>query len=96
MKFLLLIILFFAALFIFIPSIIVGIIRFLLTTLGGGSTSTYRSRHRDGDVHNGNDSGFSTSQQRNDARDGGRKKVFDDNEGEYVNFEEIKKPSEDK
>ena len=90
MKFIILIILFFAVIFIFVPSIILGIIRFIITMLGGGTTSTtYRN------TTNRNNTEDYTRFKHNEtsAPDGVKKKVFDKNEGEYVSFEEIKKPT---
>jgi hypothetical protein len=92
MKFLIIILLFIFALFIIVPSIIAGILRFLLSMLGGGSSRRYgagssQQRHR-------TDEGYTTSFNRTETTDGSRKKVFDKNEGEYVSFEEIDKPSD--
>jgi hypothetical protein len=88
MKFIILIILFFAVIFIFVPSIIVGIIRFIITLLSGGTASnSYRNDRNNSEEY--------TRFKRNETStpEGGKKKVFDKNEGEYVSFEEIKKPS---
>ena len=93
MKFLILIILFFVALFVFIPTVLFGIIRFFLSMFGGGMASNSRGRHRSSS--NVGDDGASSSYRRvNPSEPSGRKKVFDKNEGEYVNFEEIDKPSD--
>ena len=89
MKFIILILLFFAVIFIFVPSIIIGIIRFIITLLDGGTTSnSYRNGRNNSEEY--------TRFKRNEtsAPEGGKKKVFDKNEGEYVSFEEIKKPSD--
>lgn len=90
MKFIILIILFFVVLLILVPSIILGIVRFIITMLGGGTTSTsYRN------TSNKSNAEDYTRFKRNETNtsDGNRKKVFDKNEGEYVSFEEIKKPT---
>ena len=98
-KFLFIIILFFVALFVIVPSVIFGIIRFLLNMLGG--TSSGRGGYRQGG-HGGTATGGGAATE-NDAFEykeeskprAKRKKVFDDDEGEYVSFEEIKS-SDDK
>lgn len=93
MKFLILIILFFVALFVFIPTILFGIIRFFLSMFGGGMASNNRGRyHSNSNV--GGDDASSSYRRVNPSDPSGRKKVFDENEGEYVNFEEIDKPSD--
>ena len=93
MKFIIFILLFFVVLFFLVPSILMGIIRFLLTKAGGGRTYT---SHNNGS--NRNNTGEYTQFKRSEtgARDGAKKKVFDKNEGEYVSFEEIKKPTNEK
>ncbi len=98
-KFLFIIILFFVALFVIVPSVIFGIIRFLLNMLGG--TSSGRGGYRQGG-YGGTATGRGAATE-NDAFEykeeskprAKRKKVFDDDEGEYVSFEEIKS-SDDK
>lgn len=99
MKFLIFIILVFFAIFVFLPSLVLGMVRFILTLLGG------RSRYRntsDAGMYGRNEnveSGNSSYRRNTDANFGdgkSRKKVFDDNEGEYVSFEEIDKSAEDK
>lgn len=97
MKFLILIILFFVALFVIVPSVIFGIIRFLITMLGG-SSSSHRGGQRQGGYSghaSASDNGYTFEQSDEPLRRAKRKKVFDENEGEYVSFEEIK-PSDDK
>ncbi len=90
MKFIIFILLFFAVLFILVPSIIVGILRFLITKAGGSKTYTSHNN-----TSSRNNSGEYANFKRNEtnAYDGSKKKVFDKNEGEYVSFEEIKKPT---
>ena len=91
MKFIIFILLFFVVLFFLVPSILAGIIRFLLTKAGGNRT-TYTSHYNSS---NRNNTGEYTQFKRSETgtRDGAKKKVFDKNEGEYVSFEEIKKPT---
>ena len=93
MKFLILIILFFVALFVFIPTVLFGIIRFFLSMFGGGMAVNNRAR-RDNRSNVGDDDSSSSYRRVNPSEPTGRKKVFDKNEGEYVNFEEIDKPSD--
>lgn len=85
MKFIIFILLFFAIIFFLVPSIIAGIIRFIITMLGGGSTSYRNTTDRDS---NDNYTRFNSNETTSDSA---KKKVFDKNEGEYVSFEEIKK-----
>ena len=90
MKFIIFILLIFAVIFFLVPSIIAGIIRFIITMLGGGSTSSsYKNT-----TNRNADEGY-TRFKRNESTtsDSTKKKVFDKNEGEYVSFEEIKKDS---
>lgn len=101
MKFLILIILFIVALFVIVPSVIIGIIRFLLNMLGGTSS---RGSYRQGGYSNGgygsgttSGNGSYTFEHTEESRTRTRKKkVFDENEGEYVSFEEIKSSDNDK
>ncbi len=97
MKFLILIILFFVALFVIVPSVIFGIIRFLLTMLGGTSSSRRGGYKNDGygNRNSGAETTYTFEQKEEPQSRTKRKKVFDENEGEYVSFEEIK-PSDDK
>ena len=92
MKILILIILFFVALFVFIPTILFGIIRFFLTMFGGGMASNNRTQRNSRTNIDGE--GSSSYHHTNPSDSTGRKKVFDKNEGEYVSFEEIDKPSD--
>ena len=91
MKFIIIIILFFVAIFLLIPSIIAGIIRFIIAMLGGGTTST---SYRGTTGKNENKDYTRFKQNETTTSDSTKKKVFDKNEGEYVSFEEIKKPTD--
>lgn len=96
MKFFILIILFAIIILFLVPSIIFGIIRFIINILGGGTTSytSYRSHNKT----NRNSSEEYTRFKHNETNtsESTKKKVFDKNEGEYVNFEEIKPTTNDK
>ena len=95
MKFILSLILILAVIFFFIPSIIAGVIRFIISMLGGGGSSS-SSRSNPGRNSNTNESYTRFNRNETTTPDGTKKKVFDKNEGEYVSFEEIKKdPNEE-
>jgi hypothetical protein len=92
MKFIFIIILFIFALIVIVPSLIVGILRSIISMFGGGSSyNTGRSQQQ-----RRADDDYKASFNRSDQTDGARKKVFDENEGEYVSFEEIKPSDSDK
>lgn len=93
MKFLILIILFFTIIFILVPSIILSLIRFLLNIFGRSQSSFRNTNNNQNEQRNNKKySTFHTTE----TTESNKKKVFDKNEGEYVNFEEIDKPSQDK
>lgn len=93
-KFLILIIIFFVALFVIVPTIILSVIRFLFTMMGGTSSRGTRMHRKN--TYQSTDSNTNTTytSTQESAVDGGKKKVFDKDEGEYVSFEEIKTPSD--
>ena len=91
MKFIIFILLIFAVIFFLVPSIIAGIIRFIITMLCGGTNSS--SYHK---TTNGNENYTRFKNNETTASENTKKKVFDKDEGEYVSFEEIKKdPNEE-
>ena len=60
--------------------------------LGGGSSHNNNAGRQQQQRRTDDD--YKTSFKRTETSDGGRRKVFDENEGEYVSFEEIDKPSD--
>lgn len=94
MKLIILIILFLAVILILVPSIILGIIRFIITMLGGGGTTS--TSYRNTTKRNNAEDYTRFKHNETKSPDGTKKKVFDKNEGEYVSFEEIKRPADEK
>ena len=76
---------------VLIPTILFSVIRTLFSILG----FTFGGRKRRGkgtssSSQSGYERGAETSSRNSKTADGQRKKMFDKNEGEYVDFEEIK------
>lgn len=95
MSFLLLLFILAIFIIVLIPTIIFSIIRTILSVLGftlrgrkRGGASSYGGYSRGADGAESGDS--SRTNYRTGGNDASRKKMFDKNEGEYVDFEEIK------
>ena len=77
---------------VFILTILFSVIRTLFSILGfvfGGHKRRGKGNHSSS-TQRGYESGAETRSRNSKTADGQRKKMFDKNEGEYVDFEEIK------
>lgn len=77
---------------VLIPTILFSVIRTLFSILGfmlGGRKRRGKGNHSSS-TQRGYESGAETRSRNSKTADGQRKKMFDKNEGEYVDFEEIK------
>ncbi|MBR5891763.1 MAG: DUF4834 family protein [Bacteroidaceae bacterium] len=93
-KILILIIIFFVALFVIVPTIILSVIRFLFTMMGGTSSRGTRMHRKNTYQSSNSNTNTTYTNAQEPAADGAKKKVFDKDEGEYVSFEEIKTPTD--